>query len=62
MSDKQTVTCGIAMPISAAGEYSEEHWAEVRNILIDTIKKINIDLNPPPLVEDPERFYRSGEK
>jgi hypothetical protein len=22
----------------------------------------NNDLNPPPLVEDPDRFYRSGEK
>jgi hypothetical protein len=22
----------------------------------------SIDLSPPPLVEDPERFYRSGEK
>ena len=24
--------------------------------------KISCELNPPPLVEDPERFYRSGEK
>jgi len=23
---------------------------------------ISFDLNPPPLVVDPERFYRSGEK
>ena len=23
---------------------------------------ISFDLSPPPLVEDPERFYRSGEK
>jgi hypothetical protein len=23
---------------------------------------ISIDLSPPPLVEDPDRFYRSGEK
>jgi hypothetical protein len=23
---------------------------------------INHGLNPPPMVEDPERFYRSGEK
>jgi len=22
----------------------------------------SIDINPPPLVEDPDRFYRSGEK
>jgi hypothetical protein len=24
--------------------------------------EISFDLNPPPLVEDPERFYRSGVK
>ncbi|CCO22304.1 hypothetical protein [Maridesulfovibrio hydrothermalis] len=54
MSNKQTVTCGIAMPISAADEYSEEHWAEVRNILIDTIKNINnnIDLRVKPVWEE----------
>jgi len=22
----------------------------------------SFDLNPPPLVEDPDRFYRSGER
>jgi len=22
----------------------------------------SFDINPPPLVEDPDRFYRSGEK
>jgi len=26
------------------------------------VRKISFDLNPPPLVEDPDRFYRSGEK
>jgi hypothetical protein len=25
-------------------------------------EKFSFDLKPPPLVEDPDRFYRSGEK
>jgi len=24
--------------------------------------ELSFDLSPPPLVEDPDRFYRSGEK
>lgn len=26
----KTITCGIAMPISAIGDYTEDHWKEVR--------------------------------
>jgi hypothetical protein len=28
----------------------------------DIMLLLSFDLNPPPLVEDPDRFYRSGEK
>jgi hypothetical protein len=30
--------------------------------IVDRKGEINKDLNPPPMVEDPKRFYRSGEK
>jgi len=30
--------------------------------VLETQRDISFDLNPPPLVEDPERFYRSGGK
>ena len=30
--------------------------------IVDTRMNLSIDLIPPPQVEDPDRFYRSGEK
>jgi hypothetical protein len=32
------------------------------DLVIRAVKILSFDLNPPPLVEDPDRFYRSGEK
>ena len=34
------VKCGLIMPISAMGDYSEQHWAEVRQIVTDAIREI----------------------
>jgi len=34
----------------------------VREIKRKTRRKFSFGLSPPPLVEDPDRFYRSGEK
>ncbi len=37
-------TCGLIMPISAIGEYNEEHWQEVKECLEDTIKELGFEV------------------
>lgn len=39
--EKENITCGLIMPISAIDSYSAEHWIEVKNILSDAIKNID---------------------
>lgn len=37
-------TCGLIMPISAIGEYDEEHWKEVKECLEDTITEMGFEV------------------
>lgn len=37
-------TCGLIMPISAIGEYDEEHWKEVKECLEDTVKELGFEV------------------
>lgn len=37
-------TCGLIMPISAIGEYDEEHWKEVKECLEDTVKELGFEI------------------
>lgn len=37
-------TCGLIMPISAIGEYNEEHWQEVKECLEDTVKELGFEV------------------
>lgn len=47
MEDKQNDKnkCGIIMPISAIDNCSEQHWIDVKNILIDTIQSAGFEAN-----------------
>ncbi len=49
-----------------AMELDEDRSKKFNDLINDMLSQhkdlFNFDLNPPPLVEDPERFYRSGEK
>ena len=47
MEDKQNDKnkCGIIMPISAIDNCSEQHWIDVKNILIDTIHSAGFEAN-----------------
>lgn len=40
MSEKNTKTCGLVMPISAIDGCSAEHWTEVKTIITDAIESI----------------------
>ena len=42
---EDTKTCGIVMPISSIGTYSESHWADVLSILSDCIEKAGFEAN-----------------
>lgn len=37
---KQSLTCGLIMPISELDSYTFEHWAEVKNIIVDAVESI----------------------
>jgi hypothetical protein len=37
LSGVVTETCGIVMPIAAMGDYSAQHWVDVRNVLDEAI-------------------------
>ena len=54
MSEKKhlnkTVECGIIMPISQFGTYTEEFWSKIRKILDDAISLAN--MKPVPVWED----------
>ncbi|MBU1216943.1 RNA helicase [bacterium] len=38
---KTKITCGLIMPISAIDGYTAEHWFEVKNIIIESVKSID---------------------
>jgi hypothetical protein len=42
-TNKTKPTCGLVMPISAIESCSEEHWQEVKNILLESIKCIGFE-------------------
>ena len=45
MEDKKELNCGLIMPISAIDGCPKEHWNDVKNIIIDTVKSIeNYDM------------------
>ena len=43
--DEQKLICGIVMPISAIDGCSEQHWADVLDILTDAIGHAGFDSN-----------------
>ena len=44
------------------GLFSKDFISAFNIHSISAVSSFSFDLSPPPLVEDPDRFYRSGEK
>ncbi len=44
MTDKHNLTCGIIMPIAPMPGYTESHWQDVKNIIIES-SNLNPDYN-----------------
>lgn len=40
IADSQKLKCGIIMPIAPIGDYSSEHWQEVKRIIIEATEQI----------------------
>ena len=42
-SGSKPLKCGLIMPISSSGEYTEAHWAEVLSIISDAVASADLD-------------------
>jgi hypothetical protein len=41
MDEKKELSCGLIMPISAIDNCPKEHWNDVKNIIIDTVRSVD---------------------
>lgn len=55
---QQLKRCGIVMPISSFGEYTTQHWTEVRDVLDRSISEADFD--PAPVWERSETDIIQG--